>query len=229
MRLWLLRHGNTFEAGETSRWVGASEDLPLTGRGREQAREAAEAFGADPARLLIVTGPLLRTRETADIIAAALPSEIRVDDRLCEIDYGAWGGKSDAEIAADSEGAALLAAWRDEGRFPPAGVWAESEDGVVRRVREALRDVLCAAPDVLGAADRATATLLISSNGILRLIPELLVSLLGRDMVELPKGITPRASVKTGHGCVIDLGDDGRRATMRAWNVRGAALQPGPR
>jgi probable phosphoglycerate mutase len=41
-RLILIRHGNTFEAGQKAVWVGARSDLPLTMAGEAQAHAAAQ-------------------------------------------------------------------------------------------------------------------------------------------------------------------------------------------
>ena len=48
MLLLLARHGNTFDKGDKVVWVGARTDLPLTAKGREQAR--ALGAGADAVR-----------------------------------------------------------------------------------------------------------------------------------------------------------------------------------
>jgi phosphohistidine phosphatase len=74
VRLFLVRHAHS-DPGEPD------ELRPLSGRGREQARELAERLVAiEPA--LVVASPLLRARETASAIAKATGAELRVDERL---------------------------------------------------------------------------------------------------------------------------------------------------
>ena len=46
-RLYIARHGNTFEAGEAPRRVGRRTDLPLTAAGRAQAEALGRRFAAD--------------------------------------------------------------------------------------------------------------------------------------------------------------------------------------
>jgi len=79
-----------------------SLDVPLTERGREQCARAAELiarFGIDR----IVTSPLVRARESADIIARALGLGITEDSNLEEVRFGRWEGKTYDEIASDPE------------------------------------------------------------------------------------------------------------------------------
>jgi phosphohistidine phosphatase len=74
VRLFLVRHAHS-DPGEPD------ELRPLSGRGREQARELAERLTAvDPA--LVLASPLLRARETASAIAKATGAELRIDERL---------------------------------------------------------------------------------------------------------------------------------------------------
>ena len=70
--LYIARHGNTFEAGETPRRIGRGTDLPLVASGRAQAAALGECFTAQKIAFdKIFSAPLKRTRETADAIAAA--------------------------------------------------------------------------------------------------------------------------------------------------------------
>jgi phosphohistidine phosphatase SixA len=74
VRLFLVRHAHS-DPGEPD------ELRPLSGRGREQARELAEQLvSVEPA--LVVASPLLRARETASAIAKLTGAELRVDERL---------------------------------------------------------------------------------------------------------------------------------------------------
>jgi phosphohistidine phosphatase len=74
MRLFLVRHAKAAP--------GSPDELrSLTPDGREQARELGERLAAErPA--VVLSSPFLRARETADAIARAAGSQLRVDDRL---------------------------------------------------------------------------------------------------------------------------------------------------
>jgi broad specificity phosphatase PhoE len=98
--LLIIRHGET--AWNRERRVMGSLDVPLTERGREQCARAAELiarFGIDR----VVTSPLVRARESADIIARALELEVTEDPNLEEVRFGRWEGKTYDEIASDPE------------------------------------------------------------------------------------------------------------------------------
>lgn len=70
MLLLLARHGNTFEKSDKVVWVGARTDLPLTGKGKEQAQALAAGLQPLASRIKrVIAGPLKRTREHAEIAA----------------------------------------------------------------------------------------------------------------------------------------------------------------
>ncbi|MCL4553141.1 MAG: histidine phosphatase family protein, partial [Candidatus Marsarchaeota archaeon] len=92
IRLFLLRHGNTFETGQTPVQIGAKTDLPLTNKGREQAAAFAQFMTQLPTPAAIYAGSLKRQIETAQIVAQALHAETLLhlnEEALTEIDYGA--------------------------------------------------------------------------------------------------------------------------------------------
>ncbi|MCL6437622.1 MAG: histidine phosphatase family protein [Rubrobacteraceae bacterium] len=94
-RLLLVRHGQTGWHGE-NRYVGSS-DIGLTEQGREQARALVRcARSEQPA--LIVCSSLKRALETARPAAEACSLKLKVDDRLREVDFGEWEGRTLAEI-----------------------------------------------------------------------------------------------------------------------------------
>jgi len=183
MRLILARHGNTFEAGETPVWVGAREDYPLTSKGEDQSRAIGAALnyaGILPAR--IIAGPLKRTREGAALAARAcgFGGVVEIDERLKEIDYGVWGGRSDADIAKEW-GARAIEAWRERSVVPEGAGWTPGPQTIEAHAKAVL-DALAARPggDVL----------MISSNGVLRYFHALIAG----------AGARPEeAKVKTGH------------------------------
>ena len=79
----LVRHA---KAGSRDQWDGDDDQRPLSGRGREQARQLTELlplFGPDR----IVTAPPLRCRETVESLAAALGLEMTEEPLLGEIGY----------------------------------------------------------------------------------------------------------------------------------------------
>jgi len=80
MKLYFLRHGIAVEPGE---WKGKDYDRPLTDDGRERmAREAKALRKLDIGLDAIVTSPLARARETAEIVARELKIDTKDDERL---------------------------------------------------------------------------------------------------------------------------------------------------
>jgi len=92
----LARHGETGPNRE-GRILGRA-DPELTEEGRRQAAGLAHLLAREEP-VAVFTSPLLRARETADVIAAACGLEAETDPRLVEIDWGAWEGRPVGGIA----------------------------------------------------------------------------------------------------------------------------------
>lgn len=86
-----LRHGESVGNAE-ERFQGQS-DYPLTDAGRAQARALAERWSKESMKFdLAVTSPLVRARETAEIIAGALNVPLELDPIWMERNNGALSG-----------------------------------------------------------------------------------------------------------------------------------------
>ncbi|ADU09154.1 MULTISPECIES: bifunctional RNase H/acid phosphatase [Micromonospora] len=139
-RLILVRHGET-ERTVQKRYSGRG-DVPLTGRGRAQARATAARVAAlAPSVAAVVSSPLSRCTATAEAVAAQVGNPpVRTDDDLIECDFGVWEGHTFAEVR---EGwAAELDAWLASTRVaPPRGesfvTVAERTGRAVDRLRSA--------------------------------------------------------------------------------------------
>jgi broad specificity phosphatase PhoE len=125
----LVRHGET-EWSRTGRHTGRT-DIPLTDRGREQARAAGEAL-ADRRFVLVLTSPLSRARETCRL--AGLDEQAVVRDELAEWDYGAYEGRKTVDIRQEHAGWSL---WSDG---VPEGESAAQVGARADRVIAELRD-----------------------------------------------------------------------------------------
>lgn len=123
--LIVVRHGRT-EANAAGRLLGRL-DVPLDDTGRAQAGALAASIGPVDA---VVSSPLRRARETA----AAFGAEVEVDDRWIELDYGAWDGVPNADVAPEQ-----WAAWRADLDFAPPG--GETLRALGARVRDACEDL----------------------------------------------------------------------------------------
>jgi broad specificity phosphatase PhoE/ribonuclease HI len=139
-RFLLLRHGQTALSVER-RYSGHGE-LPLTEVGVNQAKAAAERLstmdeiGPDTP---IVSSPLGRARQTAQMLADAVGGAVVIHPGLVETDFGQWEGLTFAEAAGRDP--RLHGEWLGDSTIPAPG--GESFDAVHRRVRRA-RDELIA-------------------------------------------------------------------------------------
>lgn len=131
----VVRHGRT--ASNAAGLLLGRADPPLDELGRRQAEQVAAALGPVDR---VVASPLLRTRQTAAALTGAPPEEVEVDDRLVELDYGAWDGRPVAEVAPEE-----WARWRSDLEWAPPG--GESLAALGRRVRAALDELV---PDAVG-------------------------------------------------------------------------------
>lgn len=124
IELYLLRHAH---AGDPAEWDGDDDERPLTGKGRRQAKRLGSfmrAVGLKPDKL--VTSPLVRAEETAQLVAKALRVEVLVEPRLA----GSLGiarldeilGELDAErpvlVGHDPDFSALVAMLCGASRIP---------------------------------------------------------------------------------------------------------------
>ncbi|HST39815.1 MAG TPA: histidine phosphatase family protein [Conexibacter sp.] len=124
-RLLLVRHAATsatraaafpadepIEEGAAALAAGLAA---LAARGRDAVEEAAGADATAVPRLDVLAGPALRCAQTA----AAAQLAPRVEPLLAECDFGAWAGRSLAELHADDPEA--VGAWMGDPEAAPHG------------------------------------------------------------------------------------------------------------
>jgi probable phosphoglycerate mutase len=149
-RLILVRHGES--EGNRDRTFTHSPAVPLTERGREQARRAAAVIAAQFAPVGVVGSPYTRARQTAEIIAAILALPLAIEEAFREQSLGSLAGQSYDVVAQDPAfDPACRWAWR-----PPGG---ESLEDVQRRVVPAL--------DRLMAAHAGRDVVMVSHGGVM--------------------------------------------------------------
>ena len=131
----LVRHGETDE--NAGALFQGRLDTELNARGREQSHALAETMRGEGLRALY-SSPLRRAHETARIVGEVIGLEPILDERLVEVDAGAWGGRLVADIVATEPDA--YARWRaaDPSFRIPGG---ESVAEQAQRIAAALADV----------------------------------------------------------------------------------------
>lgn len=127
----LLRHGEPVGG----RMYRGSIDHPLSERGWQQMRDAT----AQPASWHhIVTSPLSRCRDFAVELAERLNVGLTVDERLKEVGFGSWEGKTGDQLRADDPDR-LKRFYHDPVGNRPAG--AEALGDFLSRVGDAIDTV----------------------------------------------------------------------------------------
>jgi phosphohistidine phosphatase len=80
LKLHLLRHA---DAGDSATWVGDDAERPLSRKGRRQSELLGRFLAAGGFRTdAMITSPLVRAAETAELVAAELVTPVLVDERL---------------------------------------------------------------------------------------------------------------------------------------------------
>jgi len=157
-RILLVRHGET--EGESSIRYHGSADVALSDEGRAHMREARRGLPGGDLYDFVVSSPMQRAWESAEILAPGLPIQLEADFR--EIDFGRWEGLTAEEIEARDP--VLFADWRDgsEGFEYPGG---ERRADFRARVQRGLERLL-------GGPSRGA--IVVAHKGVLRTIAELL-------------------------------------------------------
>lgn len=136
--VYFVRHGQT-DWNLEHRLQGQAE-TDINELGREQARRNGlrlKRLIENPALFDFVASPMRRTRETMEILRAAMglePTGYHTDARLVEINFGGWQGSTLAELDAREPGTSDRRA-QDKWRFLPPGEKAESYEMLSARVR----------------------------------------------------------------------------------------------
>jgi 2,3-bisphosphoglycerate-dependent phosphoglycerate mutase len=163
--LIIARHGNTFEAGETPRRVGARTDIPLVESGREQAR-AIGRYLKDHKLIpdVVYAAELQRAQETAKIAIkeSGISNPIYTLDIFNEIDYGPDENK-DANEVTKRVGAQAIKDW-DQKCVVPEG-WDVDPNEIIANWKNFA--------DQIRAHDDNETVLVVTSNGIARFAPHL--------------------------------------------------------
>ncbi|MCZ4520309.1 phosphoglycerate mutase [Rhodococcus sp. 14-2483-1-1] len=133
MTVILLRHGRS-TSNTAGTLAGRSAGIELDDRGREQAQAVADRLGELPVAE-IVRSPLLRCEQTVEPLAARLGMSPVVEDRLVEVDYGQWTGRTIKELLAEP-------LWKVVQQHPSAAVFPDGEGlaTVQQRAVQAVRE-----------------------------------------------------------------------------------------
>lgn len=217
--LVVLRHGQS-EGNAEGTFTGLL-DAPLTPRGREEAARAGQLMTTgDITPDLVITSPMRRARETANIVIDAMrqPPPIIEDWRLSERHYGALSGLSKEQVL-EEYGEEQFLEWRRTLYTPPpphpdgipvmdASVGHPFGDNAeALGATESLHDVVarvdaCYQERIMPALQDLDCVLVVAHGNSLRALCVLLDTLNEDAVREL--------NLPTGHPLVYELDSEGR-------------------
>jgi ribonuclease H / adenosylcobalamin/alpha-ribazole phosphatase len=94
----LARHGATALSLEKRFSGRGGFDAPLAPLGEAQAQALAREVAARGGIDRIVSSPLLRTRQTAHVVASAIGLGVEIEDGFAECAFGEWDGHTFADV-----------------------------------------------------------------------------------------------------------------------------------
>jgi broad specificity phosphatase PhoE len=198
----LIRHGIT--AWHAEGRVLGQRDVPLSPEGVAQAEEAAANL-AGVKLGEVLSSPLQRAVQTAEIIGRDAGIEVARDPRLNDFKLGKWTGMSYAEVAADAEYQRFL---RDPASSGIPG--GESLLEIQRRSVAAIEQALSDAPS-------GDAVAIVTHAGVIRV---LLSHYMGS-----PPANYHRIRVNPGSISILSFADDRELPRVLAVNLAGGILR----
>jgi probable phosphoglycerate mutase len=198
--LVLMRHGETDHTREKRFSGRGGADPGLNADGKAQARAVADWLAPLAEEIdAVVTSPLRRTRETAQIIGERLGHEVLEEEGLSEAAFGTWDGLTFREV--EQKYPDDLDAWLGSLDVAPGG--GESFAEMDRRVRRARDRLIAAYP----------------GKAVLAVSHVTPIKLLVKMALDAPLDAVYRMELAPASVTVISWFDDGT-ASMRMFNAR---------
>jgi probable phosphoglycerate mutase len=189
----LIRHGDTDHTARRTFSGSTGSDPGLNDHGRAQVRATADWLSplAEETDLVMLSSPMRRTRESADIVAARIGASYETADALIEAGFGTWEGLTYGDVLQqDPQG---FTKWLSDPTHP-AGGHGDSMQGVAERMREA-RDLM-----LLAHASRTVVA-------VTHLTP---IKMLVQGVLELPFEAAFRTEIMPASVTVLTWYPDGR-------------------
>lgn len=153
--MYLVRHGVT--DWHRDRRVLGQRDIGLNAAGTAQSHAVARALAELPITE-VLSSPMLRAMQTAEIIAADFQTGVARDPRLTDFRVGRWEGMTYDEVAASPDYQRFIADPLSE-RIPGGEDLVQVRDRAVGAVEQAMRD-----------APAGESIVIVTHAGILRVI-----------------------------------------------------------
>jgi glucosyl-3-phosphoglycerate phosphatase len=210
--LVLIRHART-EWNRQGRF-NSTVDLPIDDGGRWAAQRVAASLSALEAP--IIASPARRARETAAPLAAATGQQVEIDDRLAEVAFGRFEGRTPASLV-DDPGFAQWRAGSDDMAEPAVG---SSDDEPRPEPLAAAARRLCSFLEDAGERSTPHGTALVVGHGVaFRLL--LCVGVLG-----LAPEAFGRLRLDNAHAAILTPRPNDEGYRLAACNVPADAVAP---
>jgi broad specificity phosphatase PhoE len=202
VKLFLARHAES--AWNAERRFQGRTDVGLSDMGREQAAALARALARRRVGT-IYASPLVRARETAEIVARERGLTVTLVDELRELSLGVWEGRTVDDVLATEADAYRL--WRERPYDcpPPEG---ERIEEVARRVLPVMERIVSAHPDGEDA-------LVVSHGGVISVYLCHLLGLSPNALWQLAIGNASLSVVEPPR--VLTLNDTAHLEGLRPW------------
>lgn len=197
LKVFLLRHGETQYNADGNRYCGLT-DISLTDLGLHQAslvNSQLKGIEFDA----VYASPLTRARLTAEL---ATERDVLTDQRLIEMDFGLWEGKTKEEFIPENE--QLWNSWLADPAVTRAGQTGENAAQVIQRMDDFFSEMIVRHP--------SGKIVVVAHNGVNRLY---LAHKLG-----MPLANYRRLAIENSCLCEFSLSDDGE-LTLHKLNSRG--------
>lgn len=163
--LYIARHGNTFDKGDTLLRVGLKTDLALSNSGKEQAILLGKFIKLKNITFdAVFCSNLKRTYETASIVLNTAKQNLKItpNENFNEIDYGVDEAKPEEEVIARI-GQDAIDLW-NKSAIVPIG-WNVNTKKIIEDWKNFAQDIKNKYPN--------QNVLVVTSNGIARFAPYL--------------------------------------------------------
>ena len=134
--LYIIRHGKT--DWNARRRLQGRTDVPLNSEGRRMAENARLEY-ADVHFDVCYCSPLIRARETAEILLRGRDVPIITDERLVEMSFGVCEG---TEVDSQKPGSPINILFTEPGKYVTPVAGGESFEQLFARTGEFLREVV---------------------------------------------------------------------------------------
>lgn len=206
VNLYLYRHGNTFNPGETVVQVGLKSDLPLTAHGQQQAYLFVDFLNKNniyPTQ--IYSGFLKRQTNSAKILHDSFSNSVlhKPSYALNEIDYGDWEGLTTEDI--QHKAPIAFERWSTKAEWP-----LNTFNGSLAEHLDALSTFI---HNIYETHNDQENVIIISSNGIIRLF--LYFSSMWEEITQ--NKLMQNYKVNTGHFCEVQL-CSAQKINVLTWN-----------